>query len=177
LLSEEKGKRIVLQRNEACGPKRKQYISIQLSFSKVIFNSRFLWLSRALLDIPAFPPTCDIYRMTQMQRCNFLIDTSTTTYFRALKRGIKRRNMWWKNQIAERRERERRRIAVWILGSAPSNSDAKKRSFFGVSNNRLNNYSAGSKFLSFWCITEREREKERGRRKMKYSCNLSDVPE
>lgn len=32
----------------------------------------------------------------------------------------------------------------------------KKRSFFDISNNRLDNYSVGIEFLSFWCIKERE---------------------
>lgn len=58
-------------------------------------------------------------------------------------------------------------------GLRPSSFDAKKRSFFGISNDRLNNYSGGIEFLSFLCIiegeeTEEEKEKEKKEEDEKY---------
>lgn len=75
-----------------------------------------------------------------------------------------------KNQLAERRERENHCLDT---GLRPSSFDAKKRSFFGISNDRLNNYSGGIEFLSFLCIiegeeTEEEEEEEKKEEEEKY---------
>jgi len=98
-----------------------------------------------------------MYRVMRMQRCNFLIDTLTTSYSRTpLERGIKRRI---KNQLAERNERERDRVLLSGHTTPPLEFRYKKRSFFGINNSRLNNYSARMEFLSFWYMGEERRRK------------------